>query len=256
MGEKIRLKTLESAELNKQRAIRCTKEVVQREEAQKREEEIIRANERWKKEKQQLFRDAHQSQLRAIAKQTAILEKELEKKHKEELATYQHEATENLDNTVQRIRKEAEMMTLKAVLDARLDEQAIAQKETEKVAKKVIEEKKDAKERAEREREKALANHTIYMKALSKQALEEKEKELRETFSTQMERLNNDHKTEISALKQLLNEHTAEIEKLRADLHSVTESRNLWEVKYQNLKMEFSDFINQFPGFRSEFILK
>lgn len=60
VGESLRQHYSEQAEDDRRRAIRSTEEVVRREEAQRREEELAAAQDRWRKERQELFKEAHQ----------------------------------------------------------------------------------------------------------------------------------------------------------------------------------------------------
>ena len=68
--------------------------------------------------------------------------------------------------------------------------------------------------------------------------------------------MSEEYESKLAALTQLSNEQAAEMEALRIDLEEMRESRDDWELKYRNLRIEFADFIEQFPGFRAEFILK
>ena len=50
---------------------------MRREEGEKQEQILAAAEEQWKQERQELFKKAHENQLRAIARQNSILEKRL-----------------------------------------------------------------------------------------------------------------------------------------------------------------------------------
>ena len=77
MGEDLRQQYQAAAEDSKQEAIRCAEEAVRREEEERRQQALAAARKEWQLERQQLFKEAHESQLRAIARQNRILEKKL-----------------------------------------------------------------------------------------------------------------------------------------------------------------------------------
>ena len=246
----------EDAEDSKQRAIRSTKEVVEREQTQKWEEELERAREAWKTEKQQLFQEAHQNQLRAIARQTGILEDKLREEFQDRLTRIEEEHQDYMELTVQNTWEKAWGIREKAVADTRLEEQQLAAEEAMAVAKRVAQEKAEEKEQAEKEKINALESHTRYMEELQKKALREQQRELEDLHATKTKGITDTYEMRIAELSDQLSEEAADNQQLRTDLQEMTESRDNWEMQYRNLKMEFADFIDQFPGFRSEFILK
>lgn len=244
------------AEENKQRAIRCTEEIVRREEALKLEKELAKAKDEWKKERQQIYMDAHHSQLRAIAKETAILEKQLRKEFKEELARVREEFQQHLEVTVKQTWEEANRIKESAVADARQEEQTLALQEAERVAQDVEEQRRKALEKAERERKRALADLTESMNAAHQVALAEKEQQMEEEFAGRLREVQDQHDQEIDKLQTELKEALMENGSLTCHLEETTNSRDLWKEKHDNVKKEFSDFIDHCPGFRGEFILK
>lgn len=89
VGEDLRLQYEAAAEDSKQKAIRCTEEVVRREEEERRQQTLVAARKEWQLERQELFREAHESQLRAIARQNGILEKKLRQEFTDTVAQMQ-----------------------------------------------------------------------------------------------------------------------------------------------------------------------
>ena len=253
IGEKIQQETEEAAENSRQRAIRSTKEVVEREELQKREEALSRAKEEWTREKQHIFQEAHQNQLRAIARQTAILEQSLRKEFQERISQLKQESREHLERTVQDTWKEASLREEEAVAKAREEECHLAEEASIRVANRVAEEKKELWRMAEEEKASALENHTKLMEDLQRQALAEQQRKLEQHHNANSKAISEAYESRLAELTQQSEKQAAEIETLRLDLK---ESRDSWESKYTNLKLEFADFIDQFPGFRAEFILK
>lgn len=256
IGEKIKLRTEEAAEESRQKAIRCTKEVVEREESQRREEELCRARDEWMKEKQQFFQEAHQNQLRTIALQTTILEKRLREEFRKHLAQAELEGSRHLERTVQRTWEEANTKMSEAEAKARSEERHLAKEESKRVANRVVQEKKELWQMAEEEKVRALDDHTKVMEDLCRHTLAEQRRELEQHHSADSKEMSEEYESRLAELNQQSREQEAEIEKLRNDLEEMTESKESWELKYRNLREEFADFIEQLPGFRAEFILK
>ena len=246
----------EEAEDSKQRAIRSTKEVVEREQTQIWEDELSRAREAWKSEKQQLFQEAHQNQLRAIARQTNILEDRLRQEFQERLTRIEQEHEEYVELTVKDTWEKARVIREKAVADARHEEQQYAAKEAMRVAERVAWEKKEERDQAEEEKVRALEEHTQYMEELQRKALGQQQRESDQHYAAKIKDLTDKYESMLAQLRQQLSEETFDNQQLTTDLQEMTKSRDDWELQYRNLKIEFADFINQFPGFRAEFILK
>ena len=222
----------------------------------KREEALSRAKEEWVEEKQHIFQEAHQNQLRAIARQTAILEQSLRKEFQERIFQLKQESREHLERAVQDTWKEAGMREEEAVARARAHERHLAEEESIRVANRVAQEKKDLWKMAEEEKARALENHTKLMEDLQRQALAEQQRKLEQHHNANSKAMSEAYESRIAELTQQSEKQAAEIENLRLDLKETRESRDSWESKYTNLKLEFADFIDQFPGFRAEFILK
>lgn len=229
---------------------------MEREQTQIRQDELARAREEWNLEKQRLFQEAHHNQLRAIARQTGILEDRLRKEFQERLTRVEQEHEEYMELTVRKTWEEARVVREKAVADARHEEQQSAAEEAVQVAARVAQEKKEEKEQAEREKMKALEEHTQYMEELQRKALGQQQRELDKHYAEKIKDLTDKYESMLAQLRQQLNDEVTDNQQLMTDLEEMTKSRNSWEMQYRNLKIEFADFIDQFPGFRAEFILK
>lgn len=256
IGEKIRSQEEQAAEDSKQRAIRCTEEVVRREESQKREDELSRAREEWKKEKQQLFQEAHQNQLRAIARRTTLLEERLKREFQENIEVLETEHREHMDRTVHSTWEEAGIVKENAVAETRLEEQHFAKEEARRVANRVAQEKRNDKEQAECDMAQALEEHTKYMQEVCRKNLAQQQKDLEKQHAGKMAVVSGEYEARLTGMEQKWSDEVAENESLLADVQEMTESKDSWEMQHKNLKVEFSDFIDQFPGFKAEFILK
>lgn len=230
--------------------------MVEREESQRKEEELSRAREEWEREKQKLYQEAHQNQLRAIARQTAIVEQKLKKEFRETLAQREIESREDLARTLRSTWEEAERSKESAMAEARHDEQHLAGEEAKRVARRVAQEKREERRQADREKARALEEHTKYMEGIHRQALAEQHEELERHYAARMKEMSDTYESRLSKVKEQLSEREGETLRLGTELQEATESRDRWELSYKNLRLEFSDFIDQFPGFSAEFILK
>ena len=124
---------------------------MRREETSRREHELSMAKREWKNERQQLFQEAHKSQLRAIARQNAILEQKLRKEFAETLIEVQGQHREHIEEVTRQTWAEAEIVNENAIDDTRKEEREIARQEAEKVAERVAEEKSIEAELAAKE---------------------------------------------------------------------------------------------------------
>ena len=242
-------------EENKQKAIRCTEDVVRREEICRREHELSMAKTEWKKERQHLFQEAHQSQLRAIARQNAILEQKLRKEFAETLIEVQGQHRQHMEEVIKQTWAEAEIVKQDAIDDMRKEEREIAKQEAKRVAESVAEEKSLEAELAAKEKAQALEEQRIHLGQLHSEALGEQKRQMEADFDKKLGDVCDDYKARLSELQSNLEEQIVANQTLERDLDNMTSLKNEWEEKYMALKQEFSNFIDQFPGFRGEILL-
>lgn len=256
VGEGLRAQHDAVAEENKQRAIRSTEEVVRREEAEKREGALKEARERWAKERQELFVEAHQNQLRAIAKHTSILEEKL----RSEFATKMKEvATGNkkrLEHTVEKTWLEAGDIRDEAVLQARAEEREKAVREAERVRETVSEEKAIERQQALLEKDQALMLQQTKLEEEKERALEKQRQELTAEMQSKLTALREECDQKFGEMEKTFKQQVAETELVRQELLRMAEQKADWESRHARLKQEFADFIDKVPGFRAEFVLQ
>lgn len=255
VGEKLRQQHEHTVEEDKQKAIRCTEEVVRREESRRREHELDRARLDWKNERQKLFQEAHHSQLRAIAKQNALLEQKLRKEFADTMVEVQGQHREHTEQVIKQTWAEAEIVKKKAIEDTRMEERDLAREEARKVAKQVAEEKQKDAERAAKEKAQALDDQRQYLGHVHSKALDEQRRELEAKFDVKLGEVSDTYEAKILELESRLEHQIAVAQTLEKDLEDMTGLKNEWKEKYEALKREFSNFIDQFPGFRGEFLL-
>ena len=256
MGESLRQQQQQEAEEEKCRAILCTEDVIRREESHKQEEQLTQARDEWKKERQQLFQEAHHNQLRAIARQTTILENTLRKEFADTQMKIEEEHRAQIDMIVQRTWVEAGVIKEKAIDDTRLEEQERASKEARKVARIVDEEKVLAAEMAACDKAHALDEQRQQMEKLRIKALDDQCRQLETEFEARLNEVCRINTDKLAKCEQRYSEQKSTAERLEKELIEMKELKEDWKEKYQNLKVEFSDFIDQFPGFKGEFLLK
>ena len=245
----------QAVEDDKQKAIRCTEEVIRREESCRREQELNMARSDWKKERQQLFQEAHQSQLRAIAKQNALLEHKLRKEFADTMVEVQGQHKEHTEQVIKDTWAEAETVKRKAIEDTRMEERGLAQEEARKVATRVAEEQQREAEKASNEKAQALEDQRQHLGQVHSRALEEQRRKLEAEFDDKLGEVSIDYEVKLSELQSRLTQQIVESRGLEKDLEDMIHLKNEWQEKYEALKQEFSNFIDQFPGFRGEFLL-
>ena len=228
---------------------------MRREETSRREHELSMAKREWKNERQQLFQEAHKSQLRAIARQNAILEQKLRKEFAETLIEVQGQHREHIEEVTRQTWAEAEIVNENAIDDTRKEEREIARQEAEKVAERVTEEKSIEAELAAKERTQALEEQRIRLGQLHDESLRQQKKQLEAEFDEKLGEICDNYEARFSELQAKLEGHIAVNQTLERDLEDMTSLKDDWEGKYMALKQEFSNFIDQFPGFRGEFLL-
>lgn len=193
--------------------------------------------------------------MRAIARQNAILEQKLRKEFAETLIEVQGQHREHVEEVVRQTWAEAEIVKQNAVDDTRKEEKEIARQEAKRVAECVAEEKSLEAELAAKEKAQALEEQRIHLGRLHSEALGEQKRQLEAEFDEKLGKVCDNYNAKLSELQSNLDEQIVVNQTLDRDLENMTSLKNEWEEKYMALKQEFSNFIDQFPGFRGEFLL-
>ena len=229
---------------------------MRREEGEKQEQILAAVEEQWKQERQELFKKAHENQLRAIARQNSILEKRLRDEFANTLTHTQEQHSEQLKKALEKAWEEAEKAKNRAVLEARQEEQTLAKEEAMAVAERVAMERKAAEMQAEKLKKQALVNQRQHMEEVQQKAVEKQQQELERQFEARLSEVCIQYEAKLNDLQHRLDEQLVKCQCLEEELQSMTDLKTEWEQKHANVKQEFSDFIDQFPGFRGEFLLK
>lgn len=246
----------EQAEERLHKAVLCAEEVTRREEAQKWEQVFTAAREEWKQERQQLLHDAHQNQIGAVATENALLEEKLRKEFDETRTRLEESHEERLRMSLRRAWEEADKIRLHAVEEARKEELATARENAEEAARVVAIEKSQEKERAEQDKLKAVKEEKVRLDEIHNKAMFDMKQELQRRFEARFDESKSGYETKLNYLQAVIEEQSAMRTKLELELAATKELLDESLRKYEALKTEFSNFIDNVPGFRGEFILK
>ncbi|XP_065902165.1 uncharacterized protein C6orf163-like [Dysidea avara] len=256
IGANVEKKCKEIVEEERQKTIRSTEEVIRREEESKRLEALSKAADEAQRQKELLLEEATKERLLAIVEANAVLTAELKQQEELNIKLVRGAEDKRLQQALKDASIEASKRQDEAVALARAEEQESARKEAERVAQITEDRRIEASLQAEEEQRKALENQEQQLSEKHVAEMKAKEQELQQTHANEMDKLKQDYDTLLSQLNSKLQEEQGINSRLTADLQQMTLEKEDWEKKYQNLKVEFSHFIDQFPGFRGEFILK
>lgn len=151
--------------------------------------------------------------------------------------------------------EDAEIIKNRIVEETRLEEREIAAEIAKEVAQYVNQEKIEAENRAEQIKLKALEDQKEQMEILQTTQILLLEQELQSLYENKLTETCEQYDLELVASQQLLDEKCKELQHVQDELEEMTNDRDNWKLKYDNLKIEFSDFIEQFPGFSADFLL-
>ena len=255
VGEGLRQRYEAAAEDARQRAIRSTEEVVRREEEEKRERALEAAKEEWVKERQQLFVKAHDNQLKAIARHSTILEEKLRKEFKETLKGVKEEKERKLLAAVEETWKAAAVVREAAVFEAREEERERAASKAKMESDAVEEDKQLEKERSLQEKMEALEKQRKRDEEVKDAELEKQKSQLVAEYEARLRAVREEGEERCRGLQEEIASLAAALEREKGEVEKVCSEKNEWEEKHSRLRAEFSDFINQVPGFRGDFLL-
>ena len=255
IGEGLRKEYEQIAEDRVQRAIACTEEVVRREERAKWEAQLSESQAAWHRERKDIFKEAHENQLRAVAKQSEILERKLRTEFADRLCQLQEEHRLYVSMQVQDTWEKGVKLKEEAVAEAREQEQVKAMERAKLVADGVEEEKRRAAEVAEEEKAEALKLQELRLAEQHKLAMERLQGDLEQSFGEKLGQVNCEHEAKLLALQERCDEQARQFRALECELAAMTGERDHMTQKHSNLKLEFSHFIDQFPGFKGDFLL-
>jgi len=208
------------------------------------------------RQKELLLEEATKERLLAIVEANAVLTAELKQQEELHIKLVQETEDKRLQQALKDASIEASKKQNEAVSLARAEEQEFARKEVERVAQITEDRRIEALLQAEEEQRKALENQEQQLSEKHAAEMKAKEQDLQQAHADETSQLRKEYDTVLGQLNSKLQKEQGINSHLTADLQKMTLEKEDWEKKYQNLKVEFSHFIDQFPGFRGEFILK
>ena len=208
------------------------------------------------REKEMLLEEARKERLLAITEANATLTTELKRKEELNIKSIREAEEKRLQTALKEAANVAAQRQNEAVFKARKEEQELARKEAERTAQITEERRLEAALQAEEEQREALENQELLLNQKHAAAMEAKQTELQEIHRNEINKLKQHYDLLLSQTSAKLQEVQGSNHQLTADLQEMTTQKEEWEKKCQSLKLEFSHFIDQFPGFRGEFILK
>ena len=208
------------------------------------------------RQKEQLLEEAAKERLLAIVEANTKLTAELKQQEELNIKLVREAEDRRLQQALKDAASEASKRQDEAVALARAEEQELARKEAERVAQITEDRRIEAALHADEQQRKALENQEQQLNEKHAAKIKAKEQELQQAHDDEIDDLKQKYEAQLSQLSAKLEEERGINGQLTADLEQMSAEKEDWETKYQNLKVEFSHFIDQFPGFRGEFVLK
>ena len=208
------------------------------------------------REKELLLDEARKERLIAIAEANTKLTAELKQQEELHVKSVREAEEKRLQKALKDAAYVATQRQNESVATARKEEKEIAKRAAERVAQITEERRVETALQAEEEQRQALRSQEFLLSQKHAAAMEAKQTELEEIHRNEIDKLKQHYDMLLSQMSDKLQDEQSSNHQLTVDLEDMTKQKEKWEEKYQSLKLEFSHFIDQFPGFRGEFILK
>ncbi len=256
VGESIRTEYQREYEHERTKALVATEEIVRREEQLICERKLEEAKERWLLEQKKLLKEAKAHELKEIAKEKELQKQQLQNEFAAKMKDSEDMHQIKLQERLSEARKIAEEEKNEAIEQTRREESELA----EGLAVQIKHELEDIKqEELLRQREEARKELEDHKEQLNKQHMREKdqlERTLNKECEERLSALIKDHERVVMASQQVFYDLVLENSRTVDTLRDTMDNRDYWKNKYESLKLEFSDFIDQFPGFKGDFLIK
>lgn len=256
MGGAIEQKHALLAEEKKQMCIRLAEERVREEERVRYEQQLADARAKWREERRKLSIAAQEEQHRAIMRESTAQEERLREEFAHMLEHLAKEHESNLQETITKTLLEADAVKNSAVEEARLEEKELAKANAEGVAEEVRKQSERTAKEAEDIKQAALNEQKTHIHHWHDDQQQLLRNELQQYYADKLAATCEEHETQLASLQEELQEERNKRFHSQKELSKMTQLKDDWKFKYDKLKMEFSHFIDQFPGFKGEFILK
>lgn len=256
MGEDVHRKHLEWAASERRRAALATEESVRHEEKALREKEIVELEERFERKKGALLQRCTEEKEEAVTAAVREVTTRLQAAEERRVERIRQEDAEQARKAEAVLKARCDAEKEAAVRAARDEERSLAHAEAERVAELVEREQRVAARRAEEGKRAALEQLEEALRGEHSLALERRAREVREAAALEHGRECACYEDKLSELRGSIWLRDREAEGLRARMAERDAAQKELQCRYDDLRREFADFVNQVPGFRDEFVLK
>lgn len=256
VGEDVHRKHLEWTASERRRAARATEESVRHEEKTLRQKEIGELEEQFDRKKELLLRRCAEEQEEAVAVAVRELTTRLQEEEERRVALVRQEDAEKAKREAVLLKTHCEAEKEVAVRAAREDERAVARAEAERVAELVAEARRAASQLAEEDKQAALDQLAAALQEDHSRVLERRLLEAREAAAMDHQKVCACYEEKLSELRGSIWLLERDVEGLKARVAEGDVAQTELQCRYDDLRREFADFVNQVPGFRDDFIIK
>lgn len=256
MGEDVHKKHLEWAASERRRAALATEESVRHEEKVLREKEIGELEECFERKKGALLRRCAEEKEEAVTAAVREVTIRLQAAEERRMERIRQEDAEQARGAEAVLKARCDAEKEAAVRAAREEERALARAEAERVRELVEREQRAAARHSEEGKRAALEQLEEALRGENSLALERRAREVREAAALEHGRECSCYEEKLSELRGSIWLRDRELEGLRARMAEGDAGLKELQCRYDDLRREFADFVNQVPGFRDEFVLK
>ena len=229
--------------------------MIRREERARLEQQLATARAEWSMERTHLLEEANSQQQLAVTREKSLLETRLRDEFTCALERLMKSHEEEMTHTIEETWREANEVKEQAVAMARHEEKQLATNEARRVAEQVARDKQTAAMEADQTKKQALQDQEKHLHDWYEEEQDKLRNKLERVFEDKMDSTSKEHRNKMAMVQQMLQEERARSQLLVEELRAMTAQRNNWEQQHRELKNEFARFIDQFPGFKAEFIL-
>lgn len=256
MGEDVHRRHLEWAANERRRAALATEESVRHEEQALKQKEMGELKECFERRKEILLRRCAEEQEEAVAAAVREVTTRLQEEEERTVDRVRKEDAEQARREAASLKARCDAEKEAAVRAARESERDVARAEAERVAELVAEEQRALARRAEEDKQAALEQLTAALLDEHSRALEQRAREVREAVATEHRKECARYEEKLSELRGSIWLLERDVEGLRMRVAEGDAAQEELQCRYDDLRREFADFVNQVPGFRDEFVLK
>lgn len=256
VGEVIRDEYDQQMEDQKRRAIIATEEMVRREEQTIHEAKLNEANKRYESEKEKLIEECKQHNEREITTQKEILKEQMEREFEGVKKEMIRVHSQQMDKKLYEAKLAAEQEKKAAIEKTREEEQKFSSELAAKMLVNFEEEKQQEKIKNEHEIEMLLKENTAKLQKQNNLEQTLLQHKLTKQYEDKIQAIKKEHEIEVTASQQVYYDLLMEHNSIKEELRKAIDEKDYWKKAHDDKKLEFSHFIDQFPGFKGDFLIK